>query len=91
MISTGFESIIADLQRSLPETLAHAVPNLKDLPADAEARIHAAIESALSGLQVVSRKDFDIQTQVLARTRSKLEALEQRIAELEAASKDSNP
>ncbi len=90
MPPSGFESLIADLQRSLPETLAHALPNIKALPADAEARIHRAIETALTGLQVVSRKDFDIQTQVLARTRSKLDALEQRVAELEAASKPSN-
>jgi hypothetical protein len=37
-----------------------------------------------SKLDLVTREEFDVQTQVLAKTRSKLEALEQRIAELEA-------
>jgi BMFP domain-containing protein YqiC len=32
----------------------------------------------------VTREEFDVQTQVLARTREKLTALEARVAELEA-------
>jgi hypothetical protein len=33
----------------------------------------------------VTREEFDVQTAVLARTRSKLEELSQRLAELETA------
>ncbi|OYZ56369.1 MAG: hypothetical protein B7Y21_11830 [Hydrogenophilales bacterium 16-61-112] len=32
---------------------------------------------------MVSREEFDVQTEVLARTRARLEALEARLAELE--------
>jgi BMFP domain-containing protein YqiC len=37
-----------------------------------------------SKLDLVTREEFDIQTQVLTKTRAKLEALELRVAELEA-------
>jgi hypothetical protein len=35
-------------------------------------------------MNLVTREEFDIQSAVLLRTREKLEALEQRLAELEA-------
>jgi len=35
-------------------------------------------------LDLVTREEFDVQAQVLAKTRAKLEALETRLAELEA-------
>ena len=35
-------------------------------------------------LDLVTREEFDIQAQVLAKTREKLEALEKRVTELEA-------
>lgn len=38
----------------------------------------------LTRLDLVSREEFDVQTQVLLRTREKLALLEQRISELEA-------
>jgi BMFP domain-containing protein YqiC len=34
-------------------------------------------------LALVSREEFDVQTEVLRRTREKLEALEKKISELE--------
>ena len=34
-------------------------------------------------MNLVSREEFDVQRAVLARTREQLEALEQRVAELE--------
>jgi BMFP domain-containing protein YqiC len=37
-----------------------------------------------SKLDLVTREEFDIQAQVLAKTRARLEALEIRVAELEA-------
>jgi BMFP domain-containing protein YqiC len=38
-------------------------------------------------LDLVTREEFDIQAQVLAKTRSKLEALEERVAALENISR----
>ena len=45
----------------------------------------ALLQGALARLDVVPRAEFDLQLQVLRRTREKLEALEGRVAALEAA------
>ncbi len=41
------------------------------------------LQSALTGLDVVSREEFDAQTTVLKRTRERLEALEKKLALLD--------
>ncbi|MHB1085864.1 MAG: accessory factor UbiK family protein [Thiobacillus sp.] len=57
---------------------------LKQSPAkDIEQNLKAGVTSMLGKLDMVSREEFDVQTEVLARTRAKLEQLETRLAELE--------
>jgi len=57
---------------------------LKQSPAkDIEQNLKAGVTSMLVKLDMVSREEFDVQTEVLARTRAKLEQLETRLAELE--------
>jgi BMFP domain-containing protein YqiC len=51
---------------------------------DIEKNVKAMLSSGLSKLDVVPRAEFDVQAQVLLKTREKLEALERRLAELEA-------
>lgn len=51
---------------------------------DAEKNLKAMLTGALAKLDLVTREEFDIQARVLQRTREKLEALEARVAELEA-------
>ena len=51
---------------------------------DIERNVKAAMTSGFSKLDLVTREEFDIQAQVLAKTRTKLEALELRVIELEA-------
>jgi len=51
---------------------------------DIEKNIKALLQSGLQRLDLVPREQFEIQAQVLLRTREKLEALEARVAELEA-------
>lgn len=51
---------------------------------DAEKNLKAMLSGALAKLDLVTREEFDIQARVLLRTREKLEALEVRVAELEA-------
>ena len=58
-------------------------PDIGQLQADFERNIRAAVSSALAGVDLVSREEFDVQSAVLARTRAKLEALERRVALLE--------
>jgi BMFP domain-containing protein YqiC len=51
---------------------------------DIEKNVKALLQSGLQRLELVTREEFEIQAQVLLRTREKLEALEARVAELEA-------
>ena len=51
---------------------------------DAEKNLKAMLSGALAKLDLVTREEFDVQARVLLRTREKLEALEARVAELEA-------
>jgi BMFP domain-containing protein YqiC len=51
---------------------------------DIEKNVKAMMTQGFSKLDLVTREEFDVQAQVLAKTRAKLEALELRITELEA-------
>lgn len=51
---------------------------------DIEKNVKAMMTQGFSKLDLVTREEFDIQNQVLVKTRAKLELLEQRVAELEA-------
>lgn len=49
-------------------------------------KIRQVLQSQLTRLDLVSREEFDVQTQVLLRTREKLALLEQRLNDLESRS-----
>ena len=49
---------------------------------DIEKNINALLQSAFTKMGLVNREEFDIQTQVLKRTRLKLEALEKKLSDL---------
>ena len=70
-----------DLTRRIGEAL-------KNSPAkDLERNLKALLTQNLSRLDLVTRSEFDVQAQVLARTREKVERLEALVAELEARAK----
>ncbi len=69
--------LIEDLSSKLRETLA------KSPAGDLDKNIHALLQSAFTKLALVSREEFEVQTEVLLRTREKLEALEKKLVELE--------
>lgn len=52
---------------------------------DIEKNAKAVLSGVFSRLDLVTREEFDIQSQVLARTREKLKALEARVDALEKA------
>jgi BMFP domain-containing protein YqiC len=73
----------------LARQLSQAVPgNIKALGEDLERNFKSLLQSGMSRMDLVTREEFDLQTAVLQRTRAKLEALELRLAELEARSTD---
>ncbi|MES2162502.1 MAG: accessory factor UbiK family protein [Pseudomonadota bacterium] len=51
---------------------------------DIEKNVKSMMTQGFAKLDLVTREEFDVQAQVLAKTRAKLEALEARLAELEA-------
>jgi BMFP domain-containing protein YqiC len=73
--------------KAFEELAARVGQVIQNSPAkDIEKNVKALLASGLSRLDVVPRAEFDVQAQVLLKTREKLEALEQRLAELEARS-----
>jgi BMFP domain-containing protein YqiC len=58
----------------------------KSSPAgDLEKNLRALLQGAFTKLELVSREEFDVQTEVLRLTREKLEALEAKVGQLEKA------
>lgn len=76
-----------DLSRKLADSLPSGVQALRE---DVEHNLRSALESALARLDLVTREEFEIQRAVLSRSRERLEALEKRVAELEAAKEPPN-
>ena len=76
-----FEDMIRRLLEGLPPSLQAARDDLK-------AHAERALRSGISRLDLVSREEFDAQSRVLARSRELIEALEARVAELEAQLKE---
>ena len=76
--------IDAKLFDEISQRIAGNLPaGLQLMQDDLKKNIRAAIEASLSHLDLVTREEFDVQAKVLARTRAKLEALEQQLKQLE--------
>ena len=61
---------------------------VKDSPLpDIEKNIDALLKGMFTKMELVTREEFDIQTEVLKRTRKKLEELEKKLSEIEARKK----
>lgn len=73
--------VIDEFARRIAESVP---PGLRTLQQDMEKNFRAAMQAAFARMDLVTREEFDVQTQVLARTRARLEALERRVADLEA-------
>jgi ubiquinone biosynthesis accessory factor UbiK len=72
-------------EKLLSELAARLAAMAASNPArDLEKNFRGLLSSAFTRLELVSREEYDVQTQVLARAREKLAALEARVAELEA-------
>lgn len=68
----------------LAEKLAEAVPEgLKSMREDLEKNFRSVLASGFEKLDLVTREEFEVQEAVLARTREKLEAMAERLKELE--------
>jgi len=73
---------IEDLAKRLAAALPEGATAFRQ---DLENNFRAVLQSGLTKLDLVTRREFDVQAGVLKRTREKLEALEARLAQLEQA------
>jgi len=71
---------IENLARKLAESVPEGLRSVRD---DLENNFRSVLRASLSKLDLVTRDEFEVQEAVLARTREKLEALEQRLEEIE--------
>lgn len=74
--SKKLEQVAKQIQDAMPQPV-------KELGNDVEQKVRQVIQAQLGKLNVVNREEFDVQTQVLLRTRQKLTELEKKMAELE--------
>ncbi len=72
-------SIVNDIISKINE---HMPPALKDCGEEFERGFRSVLESVLSKLDLITREEFDIQCELLARTREKVDTLEEQVAEL---------
>jgi BMFP domain-containing protein YqiC len=70
-------AFLEDLQQRLSALLASTPA------ADIQKNMKALLMQQFARMELVTLEEFDLQRQVLARTREKLEALEARVAQLE--------
>jgi ubiquinone biosynthesis accessory factor UbiK len=75
-----FESI-DQLARRLADSVPQGLRSVKD---DLEKNFSSVLRAGLGKLDLVTREEFEVQEAVLARTRDKLETLEQRLQSIEA-------
>lgn len=74
-------SILNEIQTKISQVLQQSPAS------DLEKNIKSMLSVGFGKLDLLTREEFDVQAEVLARTRAKLAALEARVSELEARNK----
>jgi len=77
--------ILEDLQQRIAALLSSTPA------ADIQKNLKALLMQQFARLELVTQEEFELQRQVLGRTREKLEALEARVAQLEAKRSQTSP
>jgi BMFP domain-containing protein YqiC len=78
MINETVEMLARKLAESIP-------PGLRSAREELEKNFRGVLSAGLGKMDLVTREEFEIQEAVLARTRAKLQGLEERLASLEKA------
>ena len=71
------DRLVQEISRRLPA-------GASQLRGEIEHNARAVLKETLSRLDLITREEFDVQQQVLQRTRARLEDLEAQVAQLEA-------
>lgn len=76
MQTPDIEQLVERIMQSLPA-------GLQEMKQEADQQLRAALQRTLGQMDLVTREEFDIQREVLLRTRARLEALELQVTALE--------
>ena len=71
-----FDDIAKQLCKAIPESV-------RKIEADLQCKFKEILQSAFAKLDLVTREEFDTQSNVLARSRAKLDAMEKQIKAIE--------
>lgn len=71
------KNVLDEIGAKISEIVAHSPAK------DIERNMRAMMTSMLSRLDMVTREEFEVQQEVLSRTRAKLNELEDKVSELE--------
>lgn len=78
------DSIIRQILNKLPD-------ELKQVRQDFEKNLKSALHSSFSKMDLVTREEFDVQAELLSRTRAKLEDMEKTVEALEKSLSNKHP
>jgi len=73
--------LLDDVARKISQVVPEGMQELKS---DIDRQVRLSVQNAFQRMDLVTREEFDVQGNVLRRTREKLEALEKRVDALEA-------
>ncbi len=76
MMKQKIEAVLSDFSNILPEDLQHFKQEL-------ESNLRATLNTAFAKMELVTREEFDIQTNLLQRTRAQLDGLHKKTLALE--------
>ncbi len=77
------EDIDASIQQAIQQAIKLIPNDMTRFREDVEKNLESTIQATFSKFDLVSREEFDIQTELLSRTRALVEELEKKISDLE--------
>ena len=80
----------AKIDSLIKQVLANLPADLRQAKHDIEINLKAALQKTFIKVDLVTREEFDVQTELLSRTRAALEDLEKKLADLEKMYRDKN-
>ena len=77
------EDIDTSIQQAIQQAVKLIPNDMTRFREDMEKNLKSTIQATFSKFDLVSREEFDIQTELLSRTRALVEELEKKISDLE--------
>lgn len=76
MIKEKIEEVLSEVSNALPK-------DMQNLKQEIESNLRATLNASFAKMDLVTREEYDIQTALLQRTRSQLDALQEKLSSIE--------